>query len=128
MTPQEAIAKIREILSEVEYKNIPLMEKPTDEDFNKNVYTSGLKLDRLSTDVRYGSQMHTHYSGADETVWHFPDGIEEKIDDNKRYKIWYTWRDAADPADLSTYYRVYYIEEVLSSKEYLRSEINKLFK
>lgn len=115
LTVDEAIKQIKVILGHLEFENKPLMKRPTDEELMKNPYIK-VPLSSLSTHIFYGSQMHTERFGADETVWHFPAGIQQKLKDDKRYKVWYTRRDASDPADLSTYYTVYYIEEVLDNK------------
>lgn len=123
ITVDEAIKQIKKILGHLEFENKPLMKRPTDEELKKNPYIN-VPLSSLSTSIFYGSQMHTERFGAHETVWHFPAGIQQKLEDDKRYKVWYTWRDASDPADLSTYYHVYYIEEVLDNKIKLRQYFN----
>lgn len=56
----------------------------------------------------YGKDMRNEYGGY-ETIWTLPKGFE--VEDNVRYRVWYTWRDSADSSDSSMYYKVHYIEE-----------------
>jgi hypothetical protein len=62
------------------------------------------------------------------TYWCYPNGIEEKIEDDKTYKVWFEYRDAADPFDSTTWYHVKYIEEVPDDKFSLIKYLEKLLK
>ena len=63
-----------------------------------------------------GWRMHTHDTGNvyhDIETWNYPNKqIENKIEDNKQYKVWADYHDASDPMDLSCSYTIIYIEEV----------------
>ena len=60
--------------------------------------------------------MHTHDTGNvyhDIETWNYPNKrIEKKIEDDKQYKVWADYHDAADPMDSSCSYTIIYIEEV----------------
>lgn len=79
----------------------------TMEDLRKGAYYIG---------TCYGWSMHTRDVGNvyhDIETWHYPnEQIEKKIEDNKRYKVWADYHDAADPMDSSCSYTIIYIEEV----------------
>ena len=96
--------------------NKPLMSK---EQANKlveqNYYdTHRSKVDDLSYGIYWGKEIHTtNYGSGDYTYWYYTDeSVEDKIKDDRQYKVWYTYGDAADPADMTTWYCVYYIEEI----------------
>jgi hypothetical protein len=78
----------------------------TMEDLRKGNYYEG---------IFYGWQMHTHDIGNvyhDMETWNYPNKrIERKIEDNKQYKVWADYNDAADPMDSSCSYSIIYIEE-----------------
>ena len=63
-----------------------------------------------------GWRMHTHDLRNvyhDIETWNYPNKqIENKIEDNKQYKVWADYHDASDPMDLSCSYTIIYIEEV----------------
>ena len=63
-----------------------------------------------------GWRMHTHDLRNvyhDRETWIYPNKqIENKIEDNKQYKVWADYHDASDPMDLSCSYTIIYIEEV----------------
>ena len=63
-----------------------------------------------------GWRMHTHDLRNvyhDIEIWNYPNKqIENKIEDNKQYKVWADYHDASDPMDLSCSYTIIYIEEV----------------
>lgn len=94
--------------------NKPLMDKKkANENVRKSPYTYASKVDELSTGIFWGRDIHTyepHY--GDPTYWHYEKGVEKQIKDDRQYKVWYTWRDAADPCDSTTSYTVWYIEEI----------------
>jgi hypothetical protein len=54
--------------------------------------------------------------------------VEEKIEDDKTYKVWVYYRDAADPCDSTTCYQVKYIEEIPDDKIALIKYLEKLLK
>lgn len=89
-----------------------LMEKPTDEEI-KNIsgYLGAESLSDLYSKQLYGKDMKNHHHHARETTWSFPKGIKEKIEDNKKYLVYYDFHDSADSSDTSIHYKVYYIEE-----------------
>lgn len=110
---QELISKIDELLENVQkysikLKNInypKLMDKP-----------DNLQLFRVQTTL--GEYLHTEEPRySDPTYWIYPEGVEEKIDDDKTYRVWYSTRDAADPADSTTWHYVKYIETVLPGNQ-----------
>ena len=71
-----------------------------------------------------GKYLHTdepRYS--DPTYWIYPEGVEEKIKDDKKYKVWYSTRDAADPADSTTWHYVKYIKEVIDKKQDISNKL-----
>ena len=79
-----------------------LMEKPED-------------LMGISRKFFYGKEMEDYIT--DETChdwcrFKFPEGVKEKIEPDKLYKVCYKFYDAADPADFSCEYIIHYIEEV----------------
>ncbi len=79
----------------------------TMEDLRKGNYYEG---------IFYGWRMHTHDIGNvyhDEETWNYPNKrIEKKIEDNKQYKVWADYHDAADQMDSTCSYTIIYIEEV----------------
>lgn len=87
-----------------------IMDKPSDEDA-RNVNHGIHGLSDIPCQVYYGREMHNHSYHGGETTWSFPDGVREKLNDDKLYRVWNTWHDAADPYDTSTHHTVYYIEE-----------------
>ena len=110
MTTEEAIKQISEILKNINFKSTPLMDKP--ENFNKNNhYKKRAKGGWIHSDNEF------HH---DPTYWNYPKGVEEKIDDNKWYYVWYDCRDTADIADSTSNNNVVYIEEINRDKELLK--------
>lgn len=82
-------------------KPTKIMDKPKDFDEDELPYSY------------LGKDMHTHRVGVvDEDTWCYPDGVEEKIKDDKTYLVWARIHDAADPQDFSTTTRVIYVEEL----------------
>ena len=77
--------------------------------------------------ISEGKYLHTdepHY--GDPTYWIYPEGVEEKIEDDKKYRVWYTSRDAADPADSTTWNYVKYIQYIPTEKYELKKELENL--
>lgn len=118
MTAEEAIKQISEIIYKVNINNIPLMDKPSE-----------LELKYLCTEIKYGCYIHTlkELKDKDITHWnyyrHYPKGVEEKIQDDKMYKVWFS--DTPDGFGKI----VKYIEEVNTNKillkKYFESTINE---
>ena len=94
-----------------QYKD--LMECP-DELPSRNMISEGKYLH--TDEPRYG----------DPTYWIYPKGIEEKIEDDKKYKVWYTSRDAADPCDSTTWNYVQYIRCVPTEKIEIQKELENI--
>lgn len=105
------VEELKEVLDGINIKNIPLCKKPKNMPHN-------------SPKILWGDEMETHEVGVcrDLDAWYFPKGV--KIEKDKQYKVWYTYHDAADPADMSCSQHVFYIEEINSEK----SQIIKLLK
>lgn len=106
------VASIKNLIKKSSSK--ALMEKPEDLDNHRR------------TMIKRGSQLHsTHpeYGDSDYYIYHC-EGVEEQIKDDKLYKVWYSRRDASDPQDSTSWYHIYYIEEVSE----LRMELIKSFK
>jgi len=77
--------------------------------------------------ISEGKYLHTdepHY--GDPTYWIYPEGVEEKIEDDKKYRVWYISRDAADPADSTTWNYVKYIQYIPTEKYELKKELENL--
>ena len=115
---ENTIDKIKSLVNTLNLQNIPLMEKPT-------IY----ELNYLSTYISKGKFIKSRFPEySDPTYWRYPNGIEEKIEDDKTYKVWFEYRDAADPCDSTTWYHVKYIEEVPDDKIALIKYLEKLLK
>ena len=87
-----------------------LMPRP--EDLDKKHYR---------TMVRLGSDLHTveeKYSDPDYFIYPSKE-IEDKVKDNKHYKVWYHRTDASDPADSTSWYHIHYIEEMTETRRSL---------
>ena len=124
----EAINKIREIIKSLDLKCEEVMERPKN-DIVKNYRGHEFKLSELNRAVFRGEYMHTHQCGpvgGDIETWNYPDGVEAKIKDDRDYTVWYDYHDAADPADFSSWYTVYYVEERSANKVKLRMSVNKM--
>lgn len=128
------IDQIKMIINGMKLKNIPLMKKSEADKRVKEsyVYTHANKVDELSNvDVFIGGKIHTHEPlYGDPTYWKYDEGVEEKIKDDCLYKIWYTYRDASDPYDSTSWYRVWYIEKIPKEKaelvEFLKITLKEL--
>ncbi len=103
---KNTIEQINDLINTLNLQNTQLMEKPSE-----------YELKYVSTNIDKGKYIKTYTpSHGDPTYWYYPNGVEEKIEDNKAYKVWYEYRDAADPYDSTTWYDVKYIEEVPDDK------------
>ena len=79
------------------------------------------------TQINEGKYLHTNEPRyGDPTYWIYPKGIEEKIKDDKKYKVWYTSRDAADPADSTTWNYVQYIQCIPTEKQEIEKELENI--
>lgn len=77
--------------------------------------------------ISEGKYLHTDESRyGDPTYWIYPEGIEEKIEDDKKYKVWYTSRDAADPADSTTWNYIKYIQYIPTEKLEIGKELENI--
>ena len=115
---ENTIEQIKSLVNTLNLQNTPLMEKP-----------SKYELIGLTTGFEKGKYIKTSCSShGDPTYWCYPNGVEEKIEDDKTYKIWGEYRDAADPYDSTTWYHVKYIEEVPDDKIALIKYLEKLLK
>ena len=54
------------------------------------------------------------------------EGVEEKIEDDKKYRVWYYSTDAADPADCTIWNNVEYIQYVPQEKYELKKALMNL--
>lgn len=114
--PKEIRDKIIEIIKD--YKNmenmkksVPLMDKPTDEMVYRRRYNGPRTLDECSQDIVYGRNMTNEKYHGGESTWSFPEGVKDKIENDKLYRVWYHYTTPSDPSDTSVHYIVYYIEE-----------------
>ena len=97
------------VIDNIDYED--LMEFP-DELPSRNMISKGKYLH--TDEPRYG----------DPTYWIYPEGIEEKIENDKKYKVWYTSRDAADPCDSTNY--VKYIHCIPTEKHEIEKELENI--
>lgn len=110
MTVEEAIKQISEILKNVNIKNTSLIDKPSESE-----------LKYMMSSIDYGRNIHTEEPKyEDPTYWYYPEGVEEKIQDDKIYEVWFDFRDSSDPFNNTTWKTVKYIEEINPNKELLK--------
>jgi hypothetical protein len=115
---ENTIEQIKSLVNTLNLQNTPLLEKPLE-----------YELKYLSTDISKGKFIKSRFPEySDPTYWRYPNGVEEKIEDDKTYKVWFDYRDAADPYDSTTWYLVKYIEEVPDDKIALIKYLEKLLK
>ena len=115
---ENTIEQIKSLVNELNLQNTPLMKKPSED-----------KLKYVRTDIEKGKYIKSHFPEySDSTYWCYHKGVEKKIEDDKTYKIWFEYRDAADPYDSTTWYHVKYIEEVPDDKIALIKYLEKLLK
>lgn len=114
---ENKIEQIKSLVNTLNIQNIPLMEKPSDNELRCVVRIGTEKGKYIKTST---------YSGN--TYWGYPNGVEEKVEDDKTYKVWVYYRDASDPCDSTTCYQVKYIEEVPDDKIALIKYLEKLLK
>ena len=115
---ENTIEQIKSLVNTLNLQNTPLLEKPSENE-----------LKYLSTDISKGKYIKSRFPEySDPTYWCYPNGVGEKIEDDKRYKVWFEYRDSADPYDNTTWYHVKYIEEVPDDKFALIKYLEKLLK
>lgn len=95
-------------------KNIPdLMDMP-------DILPSRSKVD-------YGKNLHDYIPQyGDPKYWTYPEGVEEKIEDDKVYRVWYTSSDAADPSDNTVWNKVQYITYVPTEKTEIKAALTNI--
>ena len=95
-------------------KNIPVLMNMPD------VLPSKSKVD-------YGKNLHDYKPQyGDPKYWTYPKGVEEKIEDDKLYRVWYTSRDAADPADYTVWNKVQYIAYVPTENQKIKAALTNI--
>ena len=114
---ENTIDQIKSLVNELNLQNTLLMEKPSENELRCVV--------RIG--IEKGKYIKTSTYGGD-TYWYYPKGVEEKIEDDKTYKVWFEYRDTADPYDSTTWYHVKYIEEVPADKFELIKYLENLLK
>lgn len=113
---ENKIEQIKSLVNTLNLQNIPLMDKPSEH-----------VLKYAAASLRKGYSIKTSSYGGN-TYWIYPNSVEEKIEDDKTYKVWFEYRDTADPYDSTIYYHVKYIEEVTTDKIALIKYLEKLLK
>ena len=88
-----------------------LMDKPTDDMVRRYRYNGPWSLDECCQNIKYGRDMVDEKYHGGESVWSFPESVKDKIENDKKYHVWYHCRTSSDPSDTSIHYTVYYIEE-----------------
>ena len=114
---ENTIEQIKSLVNTLNLQNTPLMEKPSENEL-RCVVRIGIEKGKYIKTSTYGGN----------TYWYYPKGVEEKIEDDKTYKVWVYYRDASDPCDSTTCYQVKYIEEVPNDKISLIKYLEKLLK
>ena len=108
------LKQLKKYIIEFNKQDQPLMDKPDD-------------LRSFSVLTTLGKNLHTEEPEHDDPeYWIYPDGVEEKIEDDTTYKVWYYSRDAADPADFTSWNYVKYICKIQKDKKDLLEEINNI--
>lgn len=107
------LKQLKKYIIELNQHYEDLMEFP-DELPSRNMISEGKYLH--TDEPRYG----------DPTYWIYPEGIEEKIENDKKYKVWYTSRDAADPCDSTTWNYVKYIQCIPTEKNEIQKELENI--
>ena len=115
---EKALGDLKKSITQLNELTPKLMDRPD-------------KLPSMSK-ITYGKNLHTSKPSIynDPDYWYYPEGVEEKIEDDKKYKVWYTRRCASDPGDMTTWNRVQYIcyvpEENIQIEEKLDEILNIL--
>ena len=63
---------------------------------------------------------------GDPRYWTYPEGVEEKIEDDKVYRVWYISSDAADPSDSTIWNKVQYITYVPTEKTQIKAALTNI--
>ena len=117
---ENILEKIQSLVNTLNLQDIPLMEKPSEYEL-KYLRSSISKGEYIKRDIpKYG----------DPTWLCYPEGVEEKIEDNKTYKIWLNWfNDINGNINIDdTWRKIKYIEEVPADKIALIKYLEKLLK
>ena len=115
---ENTIDQIKSLVNTLNLQNTPLLEKPSE-----------YELKYVSTNFKQGRYIKTYKPQyGDPTYWNYPKGVKKKIKDDKTYKVWFEYSDAADTFDSTTWYYVKYIEEVPDDKIALIKYLEKLLK
>jgi hypothetical protein len=89
-------------------EEIKMMDIPVPSGYNDDIT-------KHTPEYVYGKNMKDHIVNSvfnEWCQWYFPNGMKEKIEDEQLYLVWYHFKDASDPQNLSCSYKVYYIEKV----------------
>lgn len=73
---ENTIEQIKSLVNTLNLQNTPLMEKPSE-----------YELKYVSTDISKGKYIKTHTKNYGSSYWRYPNGIEEKIEDDNGY-LW----------------------------------------
>ena len=87
------------------------MNKPPNEIVSWYRYNGPKSLDECCQDIRCGRDMVDEKYHGGESTWSFLEGVKDKIENDKKYYVWYHYRTSSDLSDTSVHYTVYYIEE-----------------
>ena len=85
------------------------------------------KLPNMSK-IAYGKDLHSSKPSmySDPDYWYYPEGVEEKIEDDKKYKVWYTRRCASDPGDMTTWNHIKYICHIPQENIQIEKKLNEI--
>ena len=98
-------------------------------EFNKNIKNIPVLMNMPDilppkSKIDYGKNLHDYIPQyGDPKYWTYPEGVEEKIEDDKLYKVWYTSSDAADPSDSTVWNKVQYITYVPTEKTEIKTAL-----
>ncbi len=81
----------------------------------------------LKSKVDYGKNLHDYKPQyGDPKYWSYPEGVEEKIEDDQLYKVWYTSSDAADPSDYTVWNKVKYITYIPNEQIKIKAALTNI--
>jgi hypothetical protein len=116
---ENTIKEIQRLVDSFDFQNIPLMKKPSESE-----------LEYLSKSIYKGEYIKRYISKyyGDPTWLCYPEGVEEKIEDNKPYKVWLNrFNDANGDINIDeTWRKIKYIEEISPNKIKLIKYLEKL--
>ena len=113
---ENTIEQIKSLVNELNLQNTTLMEKPSEDEL-KYLWTEFYKGYYIKTDI---------HTDEDPIYWCYPNGVKEKIEDDKIYKVWSNNKFVV--GDSTTYRNIKYIEEVPDDKIELIKYLEKLLK